>query len=81
MNYLTVYKKDNTYYYLTVSYCSYEVGYINSYDRELISIQVLYNGRYYDFEEHEKIIDKQKYRYDKFKRRYKFFKEILYIFE
>lgn len=79
MSYLTVYKKDNDYYFLPVTYCTYEIGYVNRYDRELISIQVLYKGRYYDLEDHEKLIDDQKSKYERYKKRYKIFKKILYI--
>lgn len=80
MDYLTVYKKDNDYYYQTVTYCVHDIGYLNSYGRELISIQIMYKGRYYDLESHEKIYDGLAHRDLKYKKRYQLFKKILYIF-
>lgn len=77
--YLTIYRKENEYFYNTVNCCFYEVGYVNNYGRELISIQVLYKGRYYDLKEHEKIFEKYHAEEKKCKKRYKIFKKILYI--
>lgn len=79
MSYLTVYVKDNVYYYETVSCCTHEIGYINGLGRELIDIEIYYNGRYYSFEEHEIIWNNRELKNKKFKRRYKIFKNILYL--
>lgn len=79
MSYLTIYVKENIYYFDTVSCCTHEIGYVNGLGRELIGIEIFYKGRYYSQEEHEKIWDKLALRDKKFKRRYKLFKKFLYL--
>lgn len=81
MNYLTIYQKNNEYYFITVSSCVNEIGYVNRYDRKLISIQYLYRGRYYTLESYDKIKIMLEDRYNKCKKRYKLFKKILYLFD
>lgn len=81
MSYLTIYQKNNEYYFITVSSCVNEIGYVNRYDRELISIQYLYRGRYYTLESYDKIKIMLEDRYNKRKKRYKLFKKILYLFD
>ena len=81
MSYLTIYQENNEYYFITVSSCVNEIGYVNRYDRELISIQYLYRGRYYTLESYDKIKIMLEDRYNKRKKRYKLFKKILYLFD
>lgn len=80
MSYLTVYIKDNIYYYDTVSCCTYDIGYVNGLGRRLIDIEIFYNGRFYSLTEHEELWNKLELNDKKFKKRYKFFKKLLYLF-
>ena len=79
MNYLTVYKKDNVYYYETVSCCFNEVGYVNGLGKELVHIEIFHNGRFYSLKDHENIFHNIELIDLKLKKRYKLFKNILYL--
>ena len=81
MNYLTIYQKNNDYYFLTVSSCFNDIGYVNKYDRKLISVQYLYKGRYYTLDSYNKIKFVLEDRNNKCKKRYQLFKKILYLFD
>ena len=81
MNYLTIYLKNNDYYFITVSSCFNDIGYVNKYDRKLISIQYLYRGRYYTLESYDKIKSMLENRISKHKKRYILFKKVLYLLD
>lgn len=42
-------------------FISYKVGYINSYGWRVIDIKYCYNGKYYDFDKYEKIVNRKYY--------------------